>query len=395
MDSQNTKKIFNKKVILAVAAFVAVAVIIAVIIIFASAHKDKYRVIKIKSFEGDVKVQRENQESFEAFEGLQLVSEDTMEVGKGSFLELLADSDKHIGAGEETGFIIHSSGTSKKGSIVIELLYGKALFTIDNKLNEDSLFDVQTPNATMSVRGTTFSVEYNQSLNETTVEVMEGRVWITAEGQEQMLEAGDSIVIGGNASGEYLGEEALPVQEDMMESYMGDGTYDLQFMIDRYYQNVPEYASVPAENIEIFVLNDISNETASVTPDGSDASGSLAECALEIDRQYIEPLMDKANEVLESRKYELVEKISRGEFAEPMDVTDWFEEFDDREITINGDGYSFTFEITRVTMDWIYGTLEPDENGNYMYCHTIDYDGGDGNHYTIVAVSFTFEGITK
>ena len=88
-----------------------------------------------------------------------LISDDKVEVNENSFLELLCDSDKHICAEENTGFVIDSDGNEKDGYITIELLYGKALFTIDNKLPKDSSFDVKTPNATLSVRGTEFSVE--------------------------------------------------------------------------------------------------------------------------------------------------------------------------------------------------------------------------------------------
>ncbi|MBQ9919451.1 MAG: hypothetical protein IJO49_01355, partial [Clostridia bacterium] len=64
----------------------------------------------------------------------QLISEDSVEVGRTSFLELLADSDKHIIAEGNTAFKLHSTGTETSGNITIDLLYGKSLFTIDNKL---------------------------------------------------------------------------------------------------------------------------------------------------------------------------------------------------------------------------------------------------------------------
>lgn len=395
MDSENTKKPINKKIIFAAVAIIALAAIIAVIIILASSKKDEYRIIKIKSFEGDVKVQRVSSESFDAFEGLQLVSEDSVEVGTDSFLELLADSDKHIGAQADTGFILHSSGTSKKGRITIELLYGKALFTIDEKLNDDSLFEVTTPNATLSVRGTQFSVKYDPVLNETTVEVMEGKVWITSEGMAQILEAGNSIVIGGNGPIADINDSEIPYADNIPTPDMDTDNYELQFMLTRYYQNVPDYATAPAEGIELYILNEISNKTAYVTPDGTNATGNLERSALEIDNQYIEPLMDKANAVFESRKYELIQEQSKGTFPEPIDVTDWFDDFNDREITVNGDDFSFTFEIKKVTMDWIYAIMEPDENGEFMVYHTLDYAGSDGNHYSITGITFTFMGISK
>ena len=154
---------------------------------------EAYRLVKVNSFEGEVSVQRE--EKLSAFEGLQLVSEDRVEVGNESLLELLADSDKHIVAEENTGFVIESEGTEENGSIRIDLLYGKSLFTIDNKLPDNSTFDVKTPNATLSVRGTSFSVAYDPEEETTEVEVFSGKVLIICDDKELYLEKGETATI--------------------------------------------------------------------------------------------------------------------------------------------------------------------------------------------------------
>lgn len=154
---------------------------------------ETYRLVKVNGFEGEVSVQRE--EKLSAFEGLQLVSEDSVEVGNASFLELLADSDKHIAAEENTGFVIHSEGTEENGSIRIDLLYGKSLFTIDNKLPDNSTFDVKTPNATLSVRGTSFSVAYDPEEKTTSVEVFSGKVSVSYDDKELYLEKGATATI--------------------------------------------------------------------------------------------------------------------------------------------------------------------------------------------------------
>ena len=170
------------------------AIIGAVAVLFSGcSNEEAYRLVKVNSFEGEVSVQRE--EKLDAFEGLQLVSEDSVSVGDKSFLELLADSDKHIAAEENTGFTLHSTGNEESGSITIELIYGKALFSIDNKLNDSSSFDVNTPNATLSVRGTSFSVAYNPEEEKTEVEVFEGKVRLASHGKVSYLEKGDSATV--------------------------------------------------------------------------------------------------------------------------------------------------------------------------------------------------------
>ena len=178
-------RIKQKKTTLSlVFAFVAV---IAVAFLFSGcSNEEAYRLVKVQSFEGEVSVQRE--EKLNAFEGLQLITNDTVSVGDKSFLELLADSDKHIAAEENTGFVLHSTGDENSGDITIDLLYGKSLFTIDNKLNESSTFAVNTPNATLSVRGTSFSAAYDEETKTTNVEVYSGTVQLNSGDEELLIE---------------------------------------------------------------------------------------------------------------------------------------------------------------------------------------------------------------
>ncbi|MBQ8172092.1 MAG: FecR domain-containing protein [Oscillospiraceae bacterium] len=183
----------KKFIIPAAAAAAAIIAAVVIIVLAVGGKEDVYRLIKVNSFEGAVTVQRG--EKMDAFEGLQLVSEDLVEVGNQSLLELLADSDKHIVAEADTAFRLHSTGTETSGNITIDLLYGKSLFTIENKLPEGSAFEVNTPNASLSVRGTIFSVEYIIKERKTIVEVTEGIVAVTYRDGVKTLEKGDVIVI--------------------------------------------------------------------------------------------------------------------------------------------------------------------------------------------------------
>ncbi|MBQ8728619.1 MAG: FecR domain-containing protein, partial [Oscillospiraceae bacterium] len=154
---------------------IGLVLVIAVSMIFSGCKKEEvYRVVKINHFDGEVTVLRD--EKMNAFEGLQLISEDTVETGESSKAELLADSDKHILAEENTKFVLKATGTEKSGNITINLLYGTSLIEIENKLTEESYFEVTTPNATLSVRGTTFEVNYDEETETTSVEVIEGVV---------------------------------------------------------------------------------------------------------------------------------------------------------------------------------------------------------------------------
>ncbi len=187
-----------KKFILPVIAIAAAAIVAVIIAVTAGNKEDVYRLIKVNSYEGSVYIHRE--ETMNAFEGLQLISEDSVEVGEASLLELIADSDKHIVAEENTNFVIHSVGNEKSGNITIDLLCGKSLFTIENKLPDGSEFVVNTPNAALSVRGTVFHVTYDPETEITTVEVKEGVVEVVSAEGMQMIEAGGSCVIGDEST---------------------------------------------------------------------------------------------------------------------------------------------------------------------------------------------------
>ena len=195
-------------------------------------EEEVYRVVKINHFEGEVTVLRD--EKMNAFEGLQLISEDTVETGESSKAELLADSDKHILAEENTKFVLKATGTEKSGNITINLLYGTSLIEIENKLSEESYFEVTTPNATLSVRGTTFEVNYDEETETTSVEVIEGVVAVTTDEKTEELTNGQTAVITNdgivteevkeneeNKEDEEIKEEKLQVRRDV---YKADGT---------------------------------------------------------------------------------------------------------------------------------------------------------------------------
>lgn len=209
-------------------------------------QSDVYRIIKVNSFEGTVTIQREDK--MDAFEGLQLISKDTVEVGAASLLELLADSDKHIVAEENTAFKLHSTGTEKSGNITIDLMYGSSLITIDNKLPDGSEFVVNTPNASLSVRGTTFEVSYDQETESTIVEVIEGVVVVDSKNGTEELTAGATTIITND---EINGDEET--QEPAEEN--GDGaTKPLTFEYSdntsfniRYKGSLEKYSGIKAK----------------------------------------------------------------------------------------------------------------------------------------------------
>lgn len=153
-----------------------------------------YRVIKVDDFDGEVSLERDSDEK-ELFEGLKLRSEDTLTTEEDGLIELLVDTDKHILARENTCFTIQSTGNKKKGKLTIELEYGTSLIEIENKLPDGYEVGVETPNASLSVRGTTFEVSYDKKTNTTVVEVTEGKVKVESAKESINVEAGSNAIV--------------------------------------------------------------------------------------------------------------------------------------------------------------------------------------------------------
>ncbi len=167
----------RKKILIAAsaAAVVIIAVIIAVVLL---RKEDSYRVIKVYEVSGDVTVKREGKDDMEPYENMLLESGDTVIVNSGS-MTLKLDEDKYVYVEEETEFSVEAKGTSENSKTTIVLKKGAITNEIQNKLSDDSSYEVNTPNSTMAVRGTVFRVEISYDEDGTCytkVSVLEGRV---------------------------------------------------------------------------------------------------------------------------------------------------------------------------------------------------------------------------
>ncbi len=176
----------------AVTLFLIAGVVVLIILL-----NTGYRNIRIVDLTGTSRVTSMLSVS-DAFKGQNLVSGDSVEVFEKSSLTLALDSDKHVVASELTKFSIEAFGTAGKDSrTVIHLEKGFISNEIDNKLLPSESYVVESPNASMSVRGTIFTVNVffdSEGLCHTTVEVKEGTVELTENGTDKVktLNAGES-----------------------------------------------------------------------------------------------------------------------------------------------------------------------------------------------------------
>ena len=120
---------------------------------------ETYRVIKVMSADGHSYVTRGEIKDLEAYEGMALQSGDSVHVDGNSSLVLMLDEDKLVYVEQNTDFSLIAEGTTKDSRSRIELTKGALTCEIQNELSEGSTYEINTPNSTMAVRGTSFRVE--------------------------------------------------------------------------------------------------------------------------------------------------------------------------------------------------------------------------------------------
>ncbi len=220
--SKNSKK----KWIALFAGISAVLVIAAVVLVLVL--PDGHRVIKVNSVQGEVSLEREK-EAMEIMQDMNLKSEDVVTTGADGIVELLLDTDKMVLAQSDTRFSILASGNENKGSLHIKLEYGTALARIDNKLPEGSTFEVETPNASMSVRGTMFTTSYRPQDNVSVVITNNGVVEVAVGTSVVQVNAGEMAIVEDDAVTvepvPFAYTEQTLFEVSVLETEQGSGVY--------------------------------------------------------------------------------------------------------------------------------------------------------------------------
>lgn len=171
----------GKKIIIPIAvAVVALVGVIIAVVLLVSNKKEEYRIVKVYQTQGDVIVSREKTGAINAYDNMVLETGDYVKVGKG-LLTLKLDDDKYVYADENTEFELLVSGSAANSKTTINLVEGTLTNDIQNKLNDESYYEINTPNSTMSVRGTVprIIVYKKDGVYYTEYQVFEGNVVIT------------------------------------------------------------------------------------------------------------------------------------------------------------------------------------------------------------------------
>ena len=273
-----------------IAGAVTLALIAGVIVLIILLNTG-YRNIRVDDLTGTSRVTSMLSVS-DAFKGQNLVSGDNVEVLEKSSLTLALDSDKHVVASELTKFSLEAFGAEGKDTrTIIHLETGTISNQIDNKLLPSESYVVESPNASMSVRGTIFTVNVffdSEGLCHTTVEVKEGTVELTEKGTDKVktLNAGESASVVSrvenienssvNSSGNSGGNGSYSPVSDFEYKYNDElgGIEITKYIGNDQVVNVP--AEIEGKPVVVVGGFSESNVTSVTIPDGCKEIKSLA-----------------------------------------------------------------------------------------------------------------------
>ena len=147
----------NKKRNIIIAVSILLVIIVAIVLVLLLKKDDAYRIIKVYEYEGAGVVSRDSIGDIEPYNNMVLESGDKVTLNTGD-MTLKLDDDKYIYVEENTKFVLEATGTAEDSKTRIELLEGVITNDIQKKLSDESSYEINTPNSTMAVRGTTYRV---------------------------------------------------------------------------------------------------------------------------------------------------------------------------------------------------------------------------------------------
>lgn len=222
------KKLTKKEIIIILVAGLMLLGVGVFLLFWFNREKD-YRLLKVCEVDGESRVAREDTGTLDPYVNMQLESGDqvTLETG---VLNIQADEDKYIFLEEHTELLLEATGNSKNSRTKIRLIKGGITNDIRNPLSEQSTYEVNTPNATMSVRGTVFYVcVYEENgVEYTKVSVFNGSVTTkliyddgTESEEEVTVESGKEVLIyQDEKTTDYVTEPRDIEYEDLPESVL-------------------------------------------------------------------------------------------------------------------------------------------------------------------------------
>jgi len=184
-------------------------VVAAVVVGILLTKEESFRTVAVEELNGTTIVTSEGKDAAEAYEGMHLYSGDDVEVQPASDMTMVLDMDKYVYAEPGTHFWLECAGSAEQSETMIHLAEGSVLNRLKDTLNAGEVYQVDTPNSTMAVRGTVFRVTVyrgEDGLVYTDLEVFEGQVQVdlkTEDGEyngvSETFGPGERALIRGNS----------------------------------------------------------------------------------------------------------------------------------------------------------------------------------------------------
>lgn len=267
----------DKKLKIVIPLVVVLAIgIVAALLLFNK--EDGYRSIQVYQVNGEVTLDRENVGIMDAYENLNLISGDALETFLESFLRLKLDEDKYVLVEQESQIEIYATGDDRSSKTDIRLEKGAITVEVEDKLSDDSSFEVTTPNAVMAIRGTVFRISSTMDENGepfTKITIFEGAVTVqkkAADGtlsEETRIESGKEAII-------YIDndEEVLQILDEIDESLLSKEV--LEFLQEEVVRDNHEIIYSDEKIIELLEKfeNSLDSENSSNSEDSSNDGSS-------------------------------------------------------------------------------------------------------------------------
>ena len=158
------KKLLQSKMGKVIVIVVGIVILLAIVtgIVLVLSKEESYRSMSVDNLLGTTLIANEQAGEKEAYKGMHLYSGDRVSVQNESNLTICLDADKYVYVEENTRFKVENLNDEAENRMVIHLAEGSVLNRLKKSLKKGESYTIETPNATMAVRGTVFRVTVNQ-----------------------------------------------------------------------------------------------------------------------------------------------------------------------------------------------------------------------------------------
>lgn len=126
---------------------------------------EKYRSLVVFESFGDAKLYRD-EKTLDMYDGMKLRSGDYVSIGENSYVRMCFDDDKYVYLEGRALMKLTADGNKKNSRTIVNLELGTMVTEIEKKLSDKSVYEINSPNTTMAIRGTVTVSEVRYDLTQ-------------------------------------------------------------------------------------------------------------------------------------------------------------------------------------------------------------------------------------